>query len=123
LLWLGRAAEVNDPNAQYFLAIIMEGGWGLPSPQPEIAERYWRFAAYGGNENAQIEFAERLKSGRVLVKPENGGREGVRLWERAFSQGSARAALELARVYRHGDANVEKDTLQAMRYAYQAIAL
>jgi TPR repeat protein len=123
LIWLGRAAEVNDANAQYVLAMIMEGGWGLPSPQPEIAERYWRFAAYGGNENAQVEFADRLKSGRVLAKPENGAREGMQLWERAFSQGSARAALELARLYRAGDANAARNPLLAMKYAYQAIAL
>jgi len=123
LLWLGRAAENNDPNAQYGLAQIMEAGGGLPSPQPEIAERYWRFAAYGGNENAEIEFADRLRSGRVLAKPENGAGEGVKLLQRAFSQGSAHAALELARIYRKGDSNIERDPILAMRYAYQAIKL
>ncbi len=123
LLWLGRAAESNDPTAQYGLAQIMEAGGGLPSPQPEIAERYWRFAAYGGDEDAEIEFADRLRSGRVLAKPENGAGEGVKLLQRAFSQGSARAALKLARIYQKGDTNIERDPILAMRYAYQTIKL
>ena len=95
------------------------------APEPELAERYWRFAAYGGNENAEVEFAERLRLGHVLAKPENGDAEAIRLWERADSQGSARAALNLARAYSaQGLSGVErKDLLLAMKYAYRAIDL
>jgi TPR repeat protein len=125
LLWMGRAAESNDPNAQFRLADLLEKGDGLPSPQPEIAERYWRFAAYGGDVDAEVELAKRLRLGKVLVKPENGDSEAVKLLNRAFAygQGSARAALELARIYRAGSADTPKDPIQAMKYAYRAIKL
>jgi TPR repeat protein len=104
---------------------LLEHGDGLPSPQPEIAERYWRFSAYGGNVDAEVELAKRLRLGKVLVKPENGEFEAVRLFERAFAfgQGSARAALELARIYRTGGPGTSKDPVLAMKYAYQAIKL
>ena len=97
LLWYGRAAENGDPAAQYELAWMMGEGWGLPNPQPEISERYYRLAAKGGNEDAEIDFADRLLSGHALVKPENVCDEGIDLLERALSQGSARAAQRLAR--------------------------
>jgi TPR repeat protein len=125
LLWMGRAAESNDPIAQYLLAALLEQGDGLPSAQPEIAERYWRFAAYGGDVDAEVELAKRLRLGKVLVKPENGDSEAVKLLNRAFAfgQGSARAALELARLYRAGSPETPKDPIVAMKYAYRAIKL
>jgi hypothetical protein len=121
LLWLGRAAEAGDPAAQYDLAYMMESGQGLPNPQPEIAERYYRLAAYAGNEDAEIDFAEKLRLGRVLVKSENGVDEGVKLLERAESQGAARAALQLANIYRSGQFDKDKDPILAMKYAYRAV--
>jgi uncharacterized protein len=125
LLWMGRAAESNDPIAQYRLAGLLETGDGLPSAQPEIAERYWRFAAYSGDVDAEVELAKRLRLGKVLVKPENGDAEAVKLLNRAFAfgQGSARAALELARIYRAGTLETPKDPILAMKYAYRAIKL
>ncbi|MGA2056159.1 MAG: DUF2610 domain-containing protein [Bradyrhizobium sp.] len=125
LLWMGRAAESNDPTAQTRLAGLLEKGDGLPSAQPEIAERYWRFAAYGGDVEAEVELAKRLRLGKVLVKPENGDSEAVKLLNRAFAygQGSARAALELARIYRTGTPDTAKDPILAMKYAYRAIKL
>jgi TPR repeat protein len=123
LLWFGRVAETGDSAAQYYLANIMELGLGLANQQPEIAERYWRLAAYGGDRTAQVEFAERLRDGFVLIKPENGPREGVTLLQRAMSQGSPRAALLLAEIYRKGDLDQQVDSLLAMKLAYQAISL
>ena len=63
LLWFGRAALANNARAQYNLAMMMEAGDGLPIPQPEIAARYYRLAAHGGFEDAEIDLAERLRSG------------------------------------------------------------
>jgi hypothetical protein len=40
------------------VAQIMENGKGLPAPQPEIAQRYWRLAANHGDAFAQVEFAD-----------------------------------------------------------------
>ncbi len=123
LLWFGRAAQANNASAQYYLAIMMERGDGLPIAQPEIAARYYRLAAHGGDENAEIDLAERLRSGRILTNPENGENEAVDLLQRAFSQGSARAASYLAEIYHNGEFNIPKDPLKAMQYAYQAIKL
>jgi TPR repeat protein len=123
LLWFGRAAENGDPASQFWLAYMMGEGSGLPNPQPEISERYYRLAAKGGNENAEIEFADRLLSGHVLVKPENGSEEVIDLLQRALSHGSARAAGRLAKIYRDGALGEAKDPLKAMNYAYRAIEL
>ena len=102
---------------------MMERGYGLPSPQPEIAERYYRLAAHGGNEDAEIELARRLIAGRMLVKPENGTNEAIDLLNRALSHGSARAAKMLAEIYRNGELDQAKDPLLAMKYAFLAIKL
>lgn len=123
LLWLARVADTGDPVAQFLVALIMERGWGLPNPQPEIAERYWRLAAHGGDSDAQVEFAERLRRGFVLVKQEGGPREGVTLLQRAMSQGSPRAALYLAQVHRNGEMGQDKDPLEAIKLAYRTIEL
>ncbi len=123
LLWWGRAAADNNPAAQYNMALMMERGFGLPSPQPEIAERYYRLAAHGGNEDAEIELARRLLAGRMLVKPENGANEAIDLLNRALSHGSARAATMLADIYRNGELDQAKDPLLAMKYAFLAIKL
>ena len=121
LLWWGRAAADDNPAAQYYMAQMMERGYGLPSPQPEIAERYYRLAAHGGNEEAEIELARRLLAGRMLVKPENGSNEAIDLLNRALSHGSARAANMLAEIYRNGELGQPKDPVLAMKYAFLAI--
>jgi TPR repeat protein/uncharacterized protein (UPF0335 family) len=123
LLWFSRAAEAGDTTAQVRVAQIMESGAGLPRPQPEIAERYWRLAARSGNAFAQVEFANRLHSGLLLVKEEYGEKEVINLLKRAMSQGSAQAAVELAHIYRNGEVGVEKNPIEAMKLAYHAIDL
>jgi TPR repeat protein len=122
LLWFGRAAADNDPTAQDWMAFMMEDGYGLPIAQPEIAARYYRLGAHGGNEDAEIELAGRLRYGKILSNPENGKSEVIDLLNRALSQGSARAAVALAEIYRTGEFG-PKDQLKAMQYAYQAIKL
>jgi hypothetical protein len=122
LLWFGRAAEAGEPLAYFAMAEIMENGWGLPSPQPELAERYYRLAAASGSREAQVRYADRLATGRVIVKTENAVAQRIDLLKRALSQGSAEAAVQLARIYRSGE-NGEKEPLEAIKYAFQAIAL
>lgn len=123
LLWLGRVAETGDSTAQAFMAQMMEKGYGLPNPQPEIAERYWRLAAHGGNMFAEVEFADRLRREMVLVKQEYGESEGIMLLRRAMGQGSPKAALALAQIYRNGELGQEKNPLESLKLAYHAIAL
>lgn len=123
LLWLGRLADTRDIEALSLLAGILQDGSGLSSPQPEIAERYWRLAAYGGDASAQATFADKLRRGFALVKQEYGPREPVILLRRAVKQGSAQAALALAQIYRDGEFEEKKSPVLAMRYAYQAIEL
>ena len=123
LLWFARAAADGDPSAQFNLAFMMDDGDGLPGPQPEIAERYYRLAAHGGDSEAEITLAERLINGKAITRPENGEREAIDLLIRAMNQGSAQAALDLARVYREGQVGQKKDAVKAMQYAYRAIDL
>jgi len=124
LLWLGRVGEAKDePAALAKLATLMEDGQGLPNPQPEIAERYWRLAAHGGYASAQAEFADRLRRGLILVKQEYGPQEAITLLHRAISQGSPQAALALAQIIRTGELSVNPDAIEAMRLAYKTIDL
>jgi TPR repeat protein/uncharacterized protein (UPF0335 family) len=123
LLWFGRVAETGDSDAEAILARIMENGIGLLNPQPEIAERYWRLAAYGGNAEAQFEFADRVRRGFLLVKQEYGEHEAITLLQRAMSQGSPQAALALAQINRNGELGQEKNPIAAMKLAYRAIEL
>jgi uncharacterized protein len=123
LLWYGRAAEAGNGDAQVKVAQIMEKGDGLPNPQPEIAERYWRLAANHGDAFAQVEFADKLHNGLLLVKEEYGQNEVVMLLNRAMSQGSAHAAVALAQIYRKGDLGEEKNPIKAMELAFHAIDL
>jgi len=123
LLWFGQAAEEGDSVSQRFLGMMLENGEGLASPQPQLAERYWRLAAYGGDVDAQVEFAEHLLSGRVLLKPENGPAEVARLLQMAMSLGSSRAALQLAKIYRKGLFGYAVRPELAIKYAYKAIDL
>jgi uncharacterized protein len=123
LLWMGRAAEQGDSDAQALLANFMQEGTGMSSAQPEVAERFWRLAAYGGSAYAQVNFADRLRRGFVMVKQEYGQREAIDLLERALSQGSAQAALALAQIKRLGELGQPRSALDAMKYAYLAIEL
>jgi uncharacterized protein len=123
LLWFGRAAAAGDATAEYLLARIMESGKGLAKPEPEIAERYWRLAADAGDSDAQIELAERLRDHRMLIKAQDDPREAVTLLQRAMSQGSPRAALDLARIYEKGQFGEKRDVVMAMKLAYHAIDL
>jgi hypothetical protein len=123
LLWLGRAAQTGSSDAYAALAQKMEDGYGLPANQPEIAERYWRLAADSGSRYAQVELAERLRSGRVLEKEQYGSEEALTWLNRARNQGSPRAALYLAEIHRNGEFGVKKDPEVAKRFAYEAIEL
>jgi TPR repeat protein/uncharacterized protein (UPF0335 family) len=123
LLWYGRAAEAGYSDAQVRVAQIMEKGDGLPNPQPEIAQRYWRLAANHGDPFAQVEFADKLHNGLLLVKEEYGQSEVITLLTRAMSQGSAHAAVALAQIYRKGELGEDKNPVKAMELAYHAIDL
>jgi TPR repeat protein/uncharacterized protein (UPF0335 family) len=123
LLWYGRAAEAGYSDAQVKVAQIMEKGDGLPNPQPEIAERYWRLAAHHGDPFAQVEFADKLRNGLLIVKEEYGENEVVTLLTRAMSQGSAHAAVALAQIYRKGELGQDVNPIKAMEFAYHAIDL
>ncbi len=124
LLWWGRAAAENNPTAKNNMALMMERGYGLPSPQPEIAERYYRLAAHGGNEDAEIERRKRLRGPAACWSSRRTGtNEAIDLLNRALSHGSARAAKMLAEIYRNGELDQAKDPLLAMKYAFLAIKL
>jgi TPR repeat protein len=124
LLWFGRvAAAANSSVARAFLARMMEDGEGIPTKEPESAASYWRLAANGGYDYAQVQLADKLHTGLYIVKEEYGEGEIQDLLERAISQGSVRAAVLLAEIYRNGDHGVARNPFKAMHYAYQAIDL
>jgi hypothetical protein len=115
--------ESADPDSLRYLAQLLQNDDAMNSPQPEVAERYWRLAASGGNAYAQVYFAERMRRGFLLAKQEYGPREAVELLDRAASQGSAEAALALAQIKRNGELGEDKSPVEAMKFAYRAIEL
>jgi TPR repeat protein len=123
LLWFARVAETGDSDAQATMAEMTEGGVGLLNPQPEIAARFWRLAAEGGNAYAEFEFADRLRGGFLQVKQEYGMREIVTLLEHAKAQGQPQAALALAQINRTGELGKQRNALEAMKLAYEAMEL
>jgi TPR repeat protein len=123
LLWLARVAESGDSNTQALMALLMQDGIGLLNPQPEIAARFWRLAAEGGNAFAEYEFADRLRRGFLQVKQEYGQREIMTLLEHAMAQGLPQAALALAQINRTGELGKEKDPVAAVKLAYKAMEL
>jgi TPR repeat protein len=129
LIWLARAAEAGDNRAQMTVARTLEERSVVPNSQLDSAERYWRLAANGGSAEAQVEFADRLRTGRILVRPEQVEDEIVGLLESAMAVGEPRAALLMARVRRGGEdavgtgIQVEPDPEKAVLFAYRAINL
>jgi TPR repeat protein len=123
LLWYGRAAEAGNSDAQERVAQIMERGDGMSNPQPELAERYWRLAAQHGDAFAQVEFADKLRNGLLLVKEEYGENEVVTLLRQAMSQGSAHAAVVLAEINRKGELGNDRNPIESLKLAYHAIDL
>jgi TPR repeat protein len=122
LLWFGRVAQTND-MAEAYLAMMMENGEGLPGKEPDSAASYWRLAAQRGNAFAEVEFADKLRQGFHLHKEEYGEGEIIDFLERAADQGSVRAAVALAQIYRNGESGVQKKPKLAMQLAYRAIDL
>ena len=108
IIWYARAAEAGDGRSQLRLAQMLTVGQGLPAVQPEAAGRYWRLAAEGGSEEAQIQLANLLRDGKLPFRPKqhgrpDGGAEEIRqLYEAAFARGTSRAGFELARLHRTG---------------------
>jgi TPR repeat protein len=123
LMWFARAADAGDATAQAFVARMLQDGAGAPNSQPEVAGRYWRMAAHGGNRFAQVELSDQLRRGLVPATEEHGTQEGVELLRLAMVQGSPRAALSLAQVYRKGELGQVKNSLEAMKLGYRAIEL
>ena len=93
------------------------------SPQPETAERYWRLAAYGGDAYAQVDFADRLRRGFLLVKQEYGSREAVESARARDEPGIARRPRSRLRRSGARRTRKEKSPVEAMKLAYRAIEL
>ena len=55
--WFRRAAEKNDPRAQYNLAMCYENGWGVP--KSHRAAFYWYEKAAATLPEAEIKYAEK----------------------------------------------------------------
>ncbi|MEQ1578072.1 MAG: caspase family protein [Hyphomicrobium sp.] len=108
LIWYARAAEAGDTRSQARLADMLTKGTGVPSPQPETAARYWRLAAAGGDELAQLQLANLVRDGGIPARPKmegdpDGGAEEIyTLYRSAFVRGNPAAGLELAKLFRTG---------------------
>ncbi len=108
IIWYARAAEAGDGRAQAQLARMLSDGDGVPVPQRQAANRYWRLAALAGENQAQLRLAQLIRDGIVPFRPvvvgeaDRGAFEIKSLLRSSFSRGNSTAGLELARLYRTG---------------------
>ena len=109
LLWLSRAAEKGDFRAEVVLARMLQDGIGLPSPQPDVAQSYWRHSAERGDPVAQYWLASLIRDGKARITDVTAlgdpSREVRSRYEAAFELGLPEAGLELAKLFESGDAS------------------
>lgn len=122
LLWWARAAGDGDPLAQRLTADMTSLGRGLPNARPDVSQRYLRMAARAGDRDAQVVLGSRLADGNIVGVDEHGNQDAIRLLKDAVAQGSAEAAVRLARLERESGGGPER-MREALRFAYRALQL
>jgi TPR repeat protein len=112
------AAEANDPNCQYNLALMYEQGIGVAKDEKE-ARVWYRKAAEQGNSNAQFNLGVLCENGR-------GGAvdfaQANQWYRKAAMQGDALAIGNLGMLYIRGD-GVKVDKVAGMALLLRSATL
>jgi hypothetical protein len=91
---LTNKAHEGNPEAQYELGVVYQGGVGVEKSQFE-AMRWYRLAANSGNTNAQNDLAYLYETGPYGLKDTA---EAVKWYKRAAVYGNALAQYNLGRL-------------------------
>ena len=107
-LWLP-LARAGDAEAQFFLGLIYDNGYGV-ARDAAVAANWYRKAARGGHQQAQHNLAVAYAEGDgVIPNP----RKAIALWRQAARQGSVDAQYNLGVVYALGKYGVGQDLREA----------
>src|SRR3989344_3134348 len=115
ILWLGKAAEKGNANAQYNLGGMYANGKGVTKDEAE-AVRWYRKAAEQGLALAQNDLGFMYEKGQGVIKDEA---EGVRWYRKAAEQGNANAQTNLGGMYANGR-GVARDDAEAVKWYRKA---
>ncbi len=109
--WLPMA-EAGYDDAQFYIGVMFEGGYGVQA-SPEIAVHWYEEAANLGNMHAQHSLAVAYAKGTGV---EQDIQKAVYWWGRAATQGNADAQYNLGIVYATGKDGVKADITQAEKW-------
>ena len=101
LLWLHRAADQDDPDAQYNLGVAYATGWDGMIPVNVVEAASWyRRAAEKDHDGSQYNLGVAYAEGMGVSKDDV---EAIKWWRRASAGGNARAQYNLGVAYSKGE--------------------
>jgi TPR repeat protein len=114
---LGRAAQRDQPDAQFELALMHANGFGTV-PDLRTASVWMRRAARNGHVEAQFQIAVLTYRGAGVVQDH---REAAQWFRSAAEAGHGEAQLQLGLMYERGD-GVRQDDIEAHKWLNLAAA-
>lgn len=113
VIWLRRAADQDDLNAQYNLGIMYDTGFhGMLPQDPLEALRWFRRAARQGHDGAQYNIGVAYAEGKGVAQD---AAQAIQWWLKAAEVGNARAQYNLGVSYSKGE-GVDRDDVQAVAW-------
>jgi TPR repeat protein len=114
---LGRAAQRDQPDAQFELALMHANGFGT-APDLRVAAVWMRRAARNGHVEAQFQVAVLSYRGLGVVQDH---REAAQWFRSAAEAGHGEAQLQLGLMHERGD-GVRQDDIEAHKWLNLAAA-
>lgn len=111
------AADLKSSDAQYYLGLCYENGFGAVQDYAEAA-KYYRLSADQGNSDAQYRLGIYYAGGMGVEQDFD---EAVKYYRMAADQGNSDAQAILGACYETGLMGVKKDEAEAIKY-YQLAA-
>ena len=113
LVWLHRAADQDDPDAQYNLGVAYATGWDGMIPVNAVESASWyRRAAEKDHDLSQYNLGVAYAEGMGVAKDDV---EAIKWWWRAAARGNTRAQYNLGVAYSKGE-GVARDDEQAVNW-------
>ncbi len=110
-----QTAEQNNADAQSYLGVMYQYGYGVPKDDQKAVEWY-RKAAEQGNAYSQNNLGKMYRDGYGVPKDDQ---KAVEWYRKAAEQGNANGQSELGTAYIHGR-GVTKDVQKAMEWYLKA---
>lgn len=117
LQWFIKAGNLGDPIAQWSVGDIYKHGTKTMSPKPELAARWFRYAAHSEPNGRNLRsYGECLEEGFGVTKDPT---EAAEYYERAIEYGDIEAFFRLG-VMLFSGLGVDRDSNKGLSYIYTA---